>query len=388
LRCGTSLRLALLIGALALLAAGGWPGRAVALQQPALAVMTLVDADGRLLALPEGRAPVVLHPDLSRGGWVEFLAWHPKGREVLLVAERNGSEREVGPGPYSFLLRLDLSTDSEQELLRYVQGVKGALGEPHYGPGGDWVYIQEIAYSGGGALRLFESGARRSVPSQQFLEPTGLPSGVLRDVDLAVLFGPAAPDGRVLTGVNWFARSAEGGRIRPSSTASLPDLEGLYLVDRDMARAERLTHGPAHGPVLWPLGLGPDQTWVAGLRCDRGFGDCALALVDLPSGAERTLLAAGELPGACCRGAVGPDGTIAVASQTFDRLEAGDFRTWTDLWLVNPVDNARRNLTHGAFAGFTAFAWAPSHVLEQLMAGEGAGGLPGQLPAPAQAPRR
>jgi hypothetical protein len=56
----------LLLGGIALLAAGG-AGRAVALGPPAPAVLTLVDADGRLVALPDGQAPLVLHDDLGQG---------------------------------------------------------------------------------------------------------------------------------------------------------------------------------------------------------------------------------------------------------------------------------------------------------------------------------
>jgi hypothetical protein len=181
------------------------------------------------------------------------------------------------------------------------------------------------------------------------LGPTGEPPGSY----LKASVGPVAPDGRIFMAVDWFFPAAD-----------LPDVEGLYLVDRDLTRSERLSHGvPVH-----PIGFGPNLAWVAGLRGEPEGSGYALTRVDLPSGAERTLLPPGELVLAYA-GQTAPTGTIALATRGHKNPGFASYATFGDAWLVNPSDGTRRNLTNGAFSEFTAFAWAPSDVLGQLSNG-------------------
>jgi hypothetical protein len=130
-RYRTSLGLGLLLAVISLLAGGG-TGRAVAVGQPAAAILTLVDANGRLLALPEGVPPVMLSAET-----VTDLAWHPAVPEVLLVRQR----LVPGEGPLDRIVRVDLTTGVEQELLA-MTGPQPRLVRPHYGPDGGWAYVE------------------------------------------------------------------------------------------------------------------------------------------------------------------------------------------------------------------------------------------------------
>lgn len=320
-------------------------------------VPTLVTRDGELWAFPDGQAPVLLSTDTNarNGGPVAELAWHPGGHELLLV--RTGPYDKV---VHDRLVQLNLTTGVEHELTDLPSGIKGASGPPFYGPRGDWAYI-EFYWALGQTLLVFEDESIRRRPSNQFLDPIGVSAltGGLADVYLEIVFGPAAPYGRILTGVDWRTRSTGGrGPTRPSAGLSLPDLEGLYLVDRDLVGAERLTHGPPP----WPLGLGPGRTWAAAARCDQAAPDCALVIIDLASGTETVLIPAAELH-RNWTASLAPDGTIALA-MVDPEVSVGDYPPqFGALWLVDPANGSRRKLTDGTFADFSAFAWAPPSAL-------------------------
>ena len=196
--------------------------------------------------------------------------------------------------PYDTLVRVDLASGAEQPLYPEV-GPQARILSPHYAPDGAWA-MPRSACCLAHELLVFASGDPHPVAANSFL-----PAAV-RDLALASP-GPVAPDGRILMSVDC---------CMGSPPADNPN--GLYLVPRDLSAAERLTRGG----VARALGLGPGGGWVAALKrpVTESPAPDALTLVTLalPGGAERTLLAAGELPLAE-RGAVAPDGTIAVATR-------------------------------------------------------------------------
>jgi len=191
---------------------------------------------------------------------------------------------------------------------------------------------------------VFDGAAPRRAPSNTFLPPAQ------REPTLAFV-GPVAPGGRILMRVTCCLDDAPP-----------PDPSGVYLVPRDFSSYERLTPGRD----LIPLGLGPAGAWLAGLRREEqpeGESSPALVVVDLPGRAERTLVARNALPLAE-RGAVAPDGTIAVATQTSDQFPV----VLDDVWTVAPTGGARRNATGGAYPGISAFGWAPAATLDAVPA--------------------
>ncbi len=314
----------------------------LAAAQPAAraSVLTLVASDGGLWALPDGRAPILLRRDVAQGSTVTALAWHPT-RPELMLARLAWRSSDATREPWDTLVRLDLASGGEQALYPEV-GPQARVLNPHYAADGAWAHA-EIACCLAHELLVLERGDSRLTSANTFL-PTAV-----REVTIAAP-GPSAPDGRILMGVTCCM-----GPDLPE------DPSGVYLVRRDLSGAERLTRGPPGNPI----GLGPDGAWVASLRRDPGtMGPSTPALVvrDLPGGAERTLVAAGDLPLADT-GGVAPDGTIAVATLQGDGFPT----TLASVWAISP-SGARREITAGAFLGFTAFAWAPADVVAALPA--------------------
>jgi hypothetical protein len=309
--------------------------------QPRPAVLTFVAGDGNLWALPAGAAPRLVRRDVARGATVPALAWHPS-RPALLVVRQVWRGEGAAREPYDTLLSLDLATGDEQVLYPDV-GPQARITQPSYGPDGTWSYAQ-VACCLDFNLVVFDGGAPRRVPSNTFLPPAQ------RDPTLAFV-GPVAPDGRILM------------RVTCCLDGTPPqDPSGVYLVPRDFSSYERI----APGRDLVPLGLGPAGAWLAGLRREEqpeGESSPALVVVDLPGGAQRTLVARNALPLAE-RGAVAPDGTIAVATQISDDYPI----VLDDVETVAPATGARRNATRGAYPGISAFGWAPAAVLDAVPA--------------------
>ena len=358
LLAGLSLSLVL---AIATPHAAGRTGR-VAASQPSPAVLTLVDADGEIWALPEGGDAVALGRGAEGAERVTGQAWHPAAPEVMVVRQRS----DAFGHPLDRLVRVDLVTGMEQELLA-MTGAQPRIARPRYGPDGGWAYVG-VGCCLGESFVVFEGGVRRELPAEQFLGPIEVPTGSF----VNAMVGPVAPDGRILMAVDWFFPGP-----------NLPDVDGMYLVDRDLIRHERLSRG---APLV-PIGLGPDGTWVVGFRCERDASDCSVNLVELPSGAERTLVSSGEPPLAYA-GQAAPDGTIALATRGLATPEHGSYAVFGDLWLLDPVSGARRNVTNGAFPDFTAFAWAPSEVPHQLDTGRPTRSPRVVVESPIQLPRR
>ena len=317
------------------------------------AVLTLVDANGQLVAVPESGPAVRVGMDIGSGERVTSLAWHPSAPEVLIVRRQQDPQE----GPVDRLTSLDLTTGAEQELMA-LHTAQPRIQDPYYGTDGRWAYAT-LGCCLGRDLVVFEEGTTLQASAWQILEPTKPPPP---EGDLQLWIGPVTRADQVLVAAEWYFPGRD-----------LPDLDGLYLLSRDLATFKRLTRGE---PIR-PIGMGPDETWVAGLR------ETSLRVVDLPTGTERTLLAPDELPLADAK--IGPDGTIAVATGPPYDL-ALDYVTFDDIWLVNPSDGTRRNLTKGAFRQFTAFAWAPVEVLRQLPEIRNLGTLPGPSQAPVQLP--
>jgi hypothetical protein len=338
-RPGNTLTILALI-AVFVLAEFGSPTRADA-DEPTPMVLTIITADGNLWALPDGQPPVLLRRNVAKGTRVADITWHPTSSEFLMV--RQSWIEEAGARyPYDTLVRLDLETGTEQVIFPEV-GPQARLLTPRYGPGGDWAYARMeccLAH----AVVFFEGSAPKTLRAGDFLAPA------TEEITL-VSAGPVSADGRIVMAVQCCLGD------QPEQEPS-----GLYLASRDLVSAERLTTG---APIV-PIGVGPGGAWIAGLRTDprdeAGAERWSLVTVQLPGAEERPLLPFDQIPLAE-KGAVAADGTIAVATRMGDPSQLPI--DLLDLWVIQPDGTNLHNLTEGRFPGFTAFAWAPSTVLDR-----------------------
>ena len=310
------------------------------------AVMTAVDTDGTLWALPTDAPPVVLAQNLVSDGVITDLAWNPTRPELLLVRTMG----DVRAGPYEQLVRLDLSSGAQAGLLPDAIGPQAVLTRPRYAPDGSWAYARVSCCAGSDVLLLDESGPHL-VATHAFLQQS--PDDQCRSAFDAAL--GATADGRLLIQITCFANT-------PAEQHT-----DFYLVPRDFSGGEQL--GSYDGtPISW-LGVSPDGARAFGIQSAEadeeslisvGIADGVAQVIESPI---PTTLELAE------RSVVAADGRIAMGIGPMPPVWYPGADRLTSIAVISP-DGSSIELPQAAYRDglptLTAFAWAPSSVLSML----------------------